>query len=93
MKYTIYPGSIASIQTIQTDNGKLYSAIYMADTKQPEIYPDGNLSKNIADKFPVQVRAAVNRYFGGIFSLPYDKRQNFINNSVPFTITAEDIQP
>jgi hypothetical protein len=93
MKYTIYPGSIASIQTIKTEDGKLYSAIYMSDTKQPEIYPDGNLSVNIADKFPIPVRAAINRYFGGIFSLPYDRREGFIINSVPFTITAEDMQP
>jgi hypothetical protein len=37
-------------------------------------------------KLPLEVQAAVNRQFGTIFALPYDSRQTFINNSIPFYV-------
>lgn len=76
MKYTIKHGSIAALQYVITPEGEEISVV---DTKEPQ------------PKFevlPLSVRAAVNRQFGLIFSLPYGARQEFIDNSIPFEVQA-----
>lgn len=78
-KYTISHGSIAAVQYVTLPNGQ---QITVTDAK------DG--SEHELPKLPLEVRAAVNRQFGSIFALPYDKRQAFIDNSIPFDVeTAE----
>jgi hypothetical protein len=76
MKYTIKHGSIAALQYVITPEGK---ELRIVDTKEHQ--PD-------FESLPESVRAAVNRQFGIIFSLPYDARQSFIDNSTPFEVQA-----
>jgi hypothetical protein len=40
---------------------------------------------------PLEVQAAVNKQFGTIFALPYDSRQGFIDNSIPFDVEVKSL--
>lgn len=74
MKYTIRHGSIAALQYVITPEGEEISVV---NTKEPQ--PK-------FEALPLSVKAAVNRQFGIIFSLPYGARQAFIDNSIPFEV-------
>lgn len=82
MQYTIKPSSIAAIQYIETNDGQIFDAIFMSAGKPAEVHPRGTI-KNIAATMPLPVLAAVNRNFGVMFALPYDKRQSLIDSFVP----------
>ena len=73
MKYTIKHGSIAAIQFVTMPNGK---KIAISDSKD-----ERNLRY-----LPLEVKEIINRQFGAVFSLPYDRREEFIQNSIPFEI-------
>jgi hypothetical protein len=73
MKYTIRHGSIAAVQHVTMPNGDVWD---ITDSQED---PD-------KWKLPLAVQAAVNRQFGIIFALPYERRQAFIDNSVPFEV-------
>jgi hypothetical protein len=73
MKYTIRHGSIAAVQYVTMPNGDVWD---ITDSQED---PD-------KWKLPLAVQAAVNRQFGIIFALPYERRQGFIDNSVPFEV-------
>jgi len=75
MKYIIRHGSIAAIQFIKLPDGREISITNSND--EPNI-----------EFLPLKVMAAINRQFGIIFSLPYEMRQAFIDNSIPFEIEA-----
>jgi hypothetical protein len=77
MKYTIQHGSIAAIQYVTDETGARTTVVGETSEGQPEF-----------DRLPLAVRAAVNRQFGSIFSLPVARRQAFIDASVPFTVEA-----
>lgn len=76
-QYIIEHGSIASVQYVTTPAGVRVTVVGETNEPQPDF-----------DSLPLPVRAAVNRQFGQIFSLPYEKRQAFIDNSVPFSVQA-----
>lgn len=76
-KYTIEHGSIASVQYVIDEAGSRVTVVGETSEKQPEF-----------DRLPLEVRAAVNRQFGLVFSLPVDRRQAFIDASTPFTVEA-----
>jgi hypothetical protein len=88
-KYTITHGSIAAIQYIKTDGQRDIHAIYQSENKLPEAYLVGDMSKDIWDILPLEVQSFVNRQFGIIFILPYESRQDFIDNSIPFEIEVK----
>jgi hypothetical protein len=88
MNYTISHGRIAAIQYITTPTGEQFCAIYQSEQKQPEAYPEGNMSRDIWDTLPLPVQAAINRQFGIVFFLPYSARENFVLNSIPFEVAA-----
>jgi hypothetical protein len=73
MKYTIRHGSIAAVQYVATPDGREVTVTEANDDTTRRT-------------LPVEVQAAVNRQFGIIFALPYEKRQIFIDNSVPFEV-------
>jgi len=75
MKYTIKHGSIAAVQYVTLPDGKTVS---VTDSKDDPTLP----------KLPLEVQAAVNRQFGIVFSLPYNARESFVKNSIPFEVTA-----
>ena len=77
MKYTIKHGSIAACQYVISPNGKQLS---ISDC------PD---EPNLKD-LPLEVRAALNRQFGIVLSLPYGMRQAFIDNSIPFDVEVSE---
>lgn len=73
--YTITHGSIAAIQYITTPDGQKITAVGGTQEPQPSF-----------EALPLSVRAAVNRQFGIVLSLPYNQRQAFIDNSIPFCV-------
>ena len=77
--YTIRHGSIAAVQYVTLPDGKV---VYVTAAK------DG--SETQLPKLPLEVIAAVNRQFGIIFALPYASREQFIKNSIPFTVAVVD---
>lgn len=92
MKYTLYPGNIASMLHIQPEGGKMMDCIYMAAEKQPVIFLSGR--KNEAAEaaafmaLPLSVRVAANRHFGGVFSLPVNERSQYLRHCVPWEVAA-----
>ena len=74
-KYKITHGSIAAVQSVTLPNGDKVTVTYALDGSEKEL-----------PKLPLEVQAAVNRQFGTIFALPYDSRQAFIDNSIPFEV-------
>lgn len=78
-QYKITHGSIAAVQYVTLPNG---DKVTVTDAK------DG--SEVDLPKLPLEVQAAVNRQFGTIFALPYDSRQAFIDNSMPFDIEVKE---
>jgi hypothetical protein len=89
-KYTITHGSIAAIQYIKTDGERDIHAIYQSENKPPEAYPVGDMRQNVWKTLPLEVQAFVNRQFGIIFALPYESRQAFIDNSIPFDVEVTE---
>jgi hypothetical protein len=76
MKYTIKHGRIAALQYVITPEGKEIRIVHTNEF-QPEF-----------EALPEAVRAAVNRQFGIVFSLPYSSRESFVQSSLPFEVTA-----
>ena len=77
MKYTIRHGSIAAVQHVTTPEG---GEITVTDSNDdPHKW-----------KLPLEVQATVNRQFGIIFALPYERRQGFIDNSIPFEVEVTE---
>ena len=74
-RYTITHGSIAAVQYVTLPNNDKVTVTYALDGSEREL-----------PKLPLEVQAAVNRQFGAIFALPYDSRQAFIDNSIPFDV-------
>ena len=74
-KYTITHGSIAAVQYVVLPDGSQVTVTYAKDGSEWEL-----------KYLPLEVQAAVNRQFGTIFALPYDSRQAFIDNSIPFDV-------
>ena len=74
-KYTIAHGSIAAVQYVTLPDGNRVTVTDARDGSEIEL-----------PRLPVAVQAAVNRQFGTIFALPYDSRQAFIDNSIPFDV-------
>jgi hypothetical protein len=89
-KYTITHGSIAAIQYIKTDGERDIHAVYQSENKPPEAYPVGDMRQNVWKTLPLEVQAFVNRQFGIIFALPYESRQAFIDNSIPFDVEVTE---
>jgi hypothetical protein len=77
MKYTIRHGSIAAIQYVATPDGR---EVKVTDAN------DDTTRRTL----PLAVQAAVNRQFGVIFALPYERRQGFIDNSIPFEVEVTE---
>jgi hypothetical protein len=78
-KYTITHGSIAAVQYVTLPNGDKVTVTDAKDGSELEL-----------KRLPLEVQAAVNRQFGIIFALPYDSRQAFIDNSIPFDVEATE---
>ena len=76
--YKIKHGSIAAVQYVTHPDGK---TVTVTDSKEPD---------RDKDSLPLPVLAAVNRQFGIIFSLPYEMRQGFIDESIPFEIEVNE---
>jgi len=88
MRYTIKPSSIAAVQYIQCEDGQEWDAVYVAEDKSVDITLRLRhwTHQGIDSALPMPVVAAVNKYFGMMFSLPYERRQALIDNTVPLEI-------
>jgi hypothetical protein len=73
MIYKIKHGSIAAVQFVTMPNGK---EIAISDSKE-----ERNLRY-----LPLEVKEIINRQFDIVFSLPYESREEFVQNSIPFEI-------
>jgi hypothetical protein len=78
-KYTITHGSIAAVQYVTLPNGSKVTVTDAQDGSEFEL-----------KRLPLEVQAAVNRQFGIIFALPYNNRQAFIDNSIPFDVEVTE---
>jgi hypothetical protein len=78
-KYTITHGSIAAVQFVTLPNGSKVTVTDAQDGSEFEL-----------KRLPLEVQSAVNRQFGIIFSLPYNNRQAFIDNSIPFDVEVTE---
>jgi hypothetical protein len=78
-KYTITHGSIAAVQYVTYPDGNKVIVTDARDGSEIEL-----------PKLPLEVQVAVNRQFGTIFALPYDSRQGFIDNSIPFDVEVTE---
>ena len=78
-QYKITHGSIAAVQYVTLPDGNKVTVTDARDGSEIEL-----------PKLPLEVQAAVNRQFGTIFALPYDSRQAFIDNSIPFDVEAKE---
>lgn len=78
-KYTITHGSIAAVQYVTLPNGVKLTVTDAKDGSEHEL-----------KRLPLEVQAAVNRQFGTIFALPYNSRQAFIDNSIPFEVEVTE---
>jgi excinuclease UvrABC ATPase subunit len=87
MKYTIKPGSIAAVQYVESEDNRRWTAVYLAEGKQPEITGVSGSGKST---LPMPVLAAINRNFGMMFSVPVERRQALIDATVPQTIDTEE---
>lgn len=89
MKYIIRQSSIASLIHVIDETGNQTDCFFMAENKQPEAYPDGNMRGDGVDAWealPLEVRANVNRQFGALFSLPVSRRNEFVENCVDYVV-------
>lgn len=77
--YTIRHGSIAAVQWVTLPDGKEISVTDAKDGSELQL-----------PRLPLEVQAAVNRQFGIIFAVPYGMREQFIRDSVPFTVEVPD---
>lgn len=75
--YKIRHGSIAAVQHVALPDGREVTV-----TEANDDTTRGTL--------PLAVQAAVNRQFGIIFALPYARRQQFIDNSIPFEVEVTE---
>lgn len=70
--FTLTHGSIAAIATIRaSDNGfsaRQWSAIYVSADKPAAIYPDGEMSRDVAHSFPQVLRAIIAERFARVFA-------------------------
>lgn len=78
-KYIISHGSIAAVQYVTLLGGDKVTVTDAKDGSEIEL-----------KRLPLEVQAAVNRQFGTIFALPYDSRQAFIDNSIPFEVEVTE---
>jgi CO dehydrogenase/acetyl-CoA synthase alpha subunit len=78
-KYTITHGSIAAVQYVTYPDGNKVIVTDARDGSEIEL-----------PKLPLEVQVAVNRQFEAIFALPYDSRQGFIDNSIPFEVEVTE---
>ena len=91
MKYTVKPGSIAAVQYIQCEDGRTWDAVYAGEGKPVDISLRRTHWAQPQDKtLPMPVLAAVNKYFGMMFSLPYERRQALIDNTLPLEINTNE---
>ena len=90
MKYTIKPG-ITSVVDVHCDafplrfGARVETYIYMDGGKPVEQAPCGTLP---FEQLPLKVRAAINRHFGTVFSLPLMARIEYMKNVVPWEVEA-----
>jgi CO dehydrogenase/acetyl-CoA synthase alpha subunit len=78
-KYTITHGSIAAVQYVTLPDGDKVIVTDARDGSEIEL-----------PRLPLEVQAAANRQFEAIFALPYDSRQGFIDNSIPFEVEVTE---
>ena len=86
MIYEIKPSNVASMLYVTTPEGFVVCCF-----DNNEAYHEGNMSgdgKLWWESLPLEVRAAVNKQFGIVFSLPYNQRDDFLKSSVPFLVEA-----
>jgi len=90
MKYYISPGSIACVLHVRIgkDIPECEYAYNYSESTGVEASP-ATQARYPFISLPLEIRAAINKYFGTIFALPIEKRQDFIDNFMPFSIEAE----
>ena len=81
--YTITPGIAALIYLDYPEAGRR-TFVYLSDGKPPVSGADESAADFLA--LPLVVRAAINRHFGIVFSLPVGRRADYLKNFQPIEI-------
>lgn len=94
MKFLIEQRTIAAAITVHAEDGTQYDCYYIAPGKSVQVGVSG--TEQAAEArflvLPMEVRAAVNRQFGEVFSLPIGRRDIWVKSQIPFTVEVEDNQ-
>jgi hypothetical protein len=83
MSYTLKPGHIASILYVTQEGGKTRDCIFIAENLAVMVWPNETV-----EIFPTPVRAAINKHFGTMFSLPLERRGDYLKSLVPWVVEA-----
>ena len=81
MNYTLKVGNIASVLYVTPQGGKTLDCIYLAENMPVMVQPNNTL-----EGLPLAVRAAVNKHFGTMFSLPLERRGAYIKSLEPWEV-------
>jgi hypothetical protein len=75
MKFTIKHGNIAAVQYVTLPDGEIVTVTNAKDG-----------SEEILPILPEAVQDLINKQFEVVFSLPYNERESFVKNSIPFYV-------
>ena len=81
MRYTLRPGYIASVLYVQPEDGRTLDCLYIAENLPVQVWPNRTI-----EVLPGPVRAAVNKHFGTVFSLPSIERGAFLQSLEPWEV-------
>lgn len=88
MQYVISHSTIAAALYVTDPEGNTKTCYYMAEDKpvQEGVAGSEAMAQERFKRYPMEVQAAVNRQFGQVFSLPIERRANWVANQLPFVV-------
>lgn len=86
MKYTLTHGGIAAVLTVTPEQGEPFDCICI--NERETVVGVGSDGRAKFEALPLEVRAAVNKQFGAVFSLPVSRRSEWVVSQEPFTVEA-----
>lgn len=95
MKWLITHGSIASVLFVTTPDEKKLDCFYIAEGRLVQVGVSGTEAdaENRFLALPMEVRAAVNKQFGIVFSLPVHCRGDWVKAQLPFEVEVPETLP
>jgi len=92
MEYTIDHSSIAGALYVTRKDGQESDCFYISESRPVQVGVSGT-EQQAEERFkalPMEVRAAVNRQFGEVFSLPLGSRGAWVFAQMPFIVNISE---